>query len=255
MHIADAIKLYSIPNMIRYGERGDGGYVVADLEIKYDCYISAGIAEEESFTRDFLEAHPYIGKENSYAYDGTIDDYPWKYTEQIQYVKKNIDSFNDDKHTNLIDLTERYDNIFLNMDIEGYEFLWLDILTSEQLKSFKQITIELHGLNYDDWHDCHQSVPLSKKIEMIDKLNQTHYLIHAHGNNHTGWQEIPYEKDFDIHGLWIPNVLEFTFISKDCLDSEPELNVNSLPLHGLDYPNRVDWTDLPLFTYPFVNNL
>ena len=90
---------------------------------------------------------------------------------------------------------------------------------------------------------------------MIDKLNQTHYLIHTHGNNHTGWQEIPYEKDFDIHKLWIPNVLEFTFISKDCLDSEPELNVNSLPIQELDYPNRVDWTDLPLFTYPFVNNL
>ena len=38
---------------IRYGNNGDGGYVVADLDIKDDCYISAGIAEEESFTKDF----------------------------------------------------------------------------------------------------------------------------------------------------------------------------------------------------------
>lgn len=255
MHIGDAIKLYSIPNMIRYGNNRDGGYVVADLDIKYDCYISAGIAGEESFTKDFLQAHSYIGKENSYAFDGTIEDYPWEYTKEIQFVKKNIGALNDDKHTNLIELSERYDNIFLNIDIEGYEFLWLDSLTSENLKNFKQITIEFHGLNEDNWNIDKPIVSLSKKIEMIDKLNQTHYLIHAHGNNHTGWQEIPYEKDFKIHGLWIPNVLEFTFISKDCLDSEPELNVNPLPLEGLDYPNMHDWLDLPLFTYPFINNL
>ena len=255
MHIADAIKLYSIPNKIRYGKNGDGGYVVADLDIEYDCYISAGIANEESFTRDFLEAHSYIGRDNSYAYDGTIDDYPWEYTKEIQFVKKNIGVLNDDKHTNLIHLTEKYNDIFLNIDIEGYEFLWLDTLTSEQLKSFKQITIEFHGLNEDNWNIDKPIFNLSKKIEMIDKLNKTHYLIHAHGNNYTGFQEILYEKDFEIHGLWIPNVIEFTFISKDCLDSEPELNINPLPIEGLDYPNWEGMMDLPLFTYPFINNL
>ena len=253
MDIVDELRLFHHPNKIRYGGNGDGGYVVADLGIKYDCYISAGIAEEESFTKDFLQAHSYIGKENSYAFDGTIDDYPWEYTSEIQFIKKNINNYNDYWNTTLEDLAEQYDNIFLNMDIEGYEFSWLEKLSTEHLKSFKQITIEMHGLNNDHWHDCSHRMPLSQKFKMINKLNNTHYLIHAHGNNHAGWMKVLYEKDYDTHNLWIPNVLEFTFLSKDCFDFEPNLNTNPLPIQGLDYPNRHGWVDLPLFTYPFVN--
>ena len=63
MEMIHELRLFHYPNKIRYGDNGDGGCVVADLDIKYDCYISAGIAEEESFTRDFLQAHSYVGRE------------------------------------------------------------------------------------------------------------------------------------------------------------------------------------------------
>jgi len=253
MDMVDELRVFHHPKKIRYGNNGDGGYVVADLDIKYDCYISAGIAEEESFTKDFLQAHSYIGKENSYAFDGTIEDYPWEYTSEIQFIKRNINNYNDFWNTTLEDLAEKYDNIFLNIDIEGYEFSWLEKLSLEHLQSFKQITIEVHGVNNDHWHDCSHRMPLTQKVKMINKLNNTHYLIHAHGNNHTGWMEVLYEKDYDIHNLWIPNVLELTFVSKDCFDFKPNLNTTALPINGLDYPNRHDWLDLPLFTYPFVS--
>ena len=38
----------------RYGSNNDGGYVIAELDGEYDCYISAGISNEESFSRDFI---------------------------------------------------------------------------------------------------------------------------------------------------------------------------------------------------------
>ena len=44
------------------GSNSDGGYV---LDGEYDCYISAGISTEESFSRDFI-------KNNCYGFDGTI---------------------------------------------------------------------------------------------------------------------------------------------------------------------------------------
>ena len=47
---------------MRYGRERDGGYVIADLGIKYDCYLSCGVATEESFTRDFLSNNTNIKK-------------------------------------------------------------------------------------------------------------------------------------------------------------------------------------------------
>ena len=39
-------------NKIRLGCNHDGGYVIAVLDNQYDCYISAGVGSEESFSRD-----------------------------------------------------------------------------------------------------------------------------------------------------------------------------------------------------------
>ena len=68
---------------IRLGVNGDGGYVIAD-NYNYDCYISAGIKDEDSFSRDFIN-HYKMPKEHNYAFDGTIDEYPYQYTKDIQF--------------------------------------------------------------------------------------------------------------------------------------------------------------------------
>jgi hypothetical protein len=48
------LKVYNFDNKSRCGVNCDGGYVIGDIEETYDCYISAGISNEESFTRDFI---------------------------------------------------------------------------------------------------------------------------------------------------------------------------------------------------------
>ena len=73
----------------RYGVNKDGGYVCGIIDnYKYDCYISCGIEKEESFTRDFLKEHNYLQKKDCYGFDGTIDNYPYEYTQNIQFIKK-----------------------------------------------------------------------------------------------------------------------------------------------------------------------
>jgi hypothetical protein len=229
------LKVYEFSNKIRLGINSDGGYVIADVSGDYDCYISGGVGREESFTKDFTEKYG-MHEFNSFGIDSTIEAYPIEYTNNISYIKKNISGINDSCNTNLVYLTEKYNNIFLKIDIEGGEYYWLPAMTEKNLSSFKQIVIEFHGVNNDSW-----GVPHSVKVQCFKKLAKTHYLVHAHGNNARGMTN------------YIPNTLELTYVRKDYFTSTPLLNTVSLPIAGLDYPNNLNRADHLMSMKPFTN--
>jgi hypothetical protein len=232
------LHVYQFDNKMRFGCNQDGGYVLGKLEGEYDCYISAGINNEESFSRDFINYYN-MNEYNSFGFDGTIQHYPYEYTNKISFIKKNIAGENNDNNTNLSYLINKNKNIFLKMDIEGGEYHWLWTITNEQLTHFKQIVIEFHGVNDDSWGTINPA-----KVICLEKLNKTHYLIHAHGNNHG-----PITNN-------IPDTLELTYINKNYFESEPLLNTISLPINGLDFPNNgIDGADYNLNIYPFVSNI
>ena len=231
------LEIFDFADKMRIGVESDGGYVICKLDGEYDAYINCGVSCEASFDKLFLEMHPYIGKENSFAFDGTIEDYPWEFTRDITFINKNISFENNDKNTNLDDLIKKYDNIFLSMDIEGGEFPWLLSTSYDNLKKFKQICIEVHGLHNDSFGGVHPRY----KAACLDKLNQTHYAVHAHSNNYA-----------PIHN-GIPHVIELTYINKKYLKSKPELNKTPLPIDGLDYPNLGTVPDHALNHYPFTS--
>lgn len=236
MNILNYLRVFYFPKKFRLGNNSDGGYVIASLDGKYDCYISAGVSDEESFSRDFIKYYD-MNKSNSFAFDGTIIDYPYQYTKNITFIKKNINSFFDFKNANLLYFMKTFKNIFLKMDIEGCEFNWLLNTDENDLLSFKQIVMEIHGVNNDSWGATYQ-----QKIECLKKLSNTHYLIHVHGNNHSG----------TVNG--IPDVIEVTFIRKDCLQHIPQLNKVNLPIPNLDFPCYSLRSDYNLSFPPFVNN-
>ena len=236
MNNLDLLKVYHFDKKIRLGNEGDGGYVLGDLPGGYDSYISAGICYEESFSRDFINKYN-MNKSNSYGFDGTVKEYPVKYTQEIQFIKKNINNLNDDNNTNLSFLTDKYENIFLKMDIEGGEYPWLLQIDETQLNKFKQIVMEFHGITNDGW-----GCKYNDKVKCFEKLSKTHYIIHAHGNT-CG----PVVNN-------IPDVIELTFINKNYFDLVPELNTHSLPIVGLDYPNDGS-VDINLNFYPFYKTV
>jgi len=235
MNNLELLKTYQFDKKIRCGVDSDGGYVIGELVGGYDCYISAGIGFEESFSRDFINKYK-MNKYNSYAFDGTIDNYPYEYTNQLTFIKKNINSFKDDKNADLSFLMENFNHIFLKMDIEGGEYPWLLSLNEEKLNKFKQIVIEFHGIT-DDNCGC----KYSDKIKCLEKLSKTHYIIHAHGNN--------FGKVVDN----IPTVIELTYVNKNYFNSVPQLNIQSLPINNLDFSNNPNKEDIDLNFYPFVN--
>jgi hypothetical protein len=236
MNNLELLKVYKFDKKFRLGNNGDGGYVIGELSGDYDLYISAGICYEESFSRDFIKKYK-LNKNNSYGFDGTIKEYPVEYTKDITFVKKNISDINDDNNTNLSFFTEKYENIFLKMDIEGGEYKWLLVLDELILNKFKQIAIEFHGITNDDW-----GCKYTDKMKCLEKLTKTHYLIHAHGNN-CG----PVINN-------IPDVIELTFINKNYFDFIPQLNTHPLPILNLDFPNDCP-VDINLNFYPFCRTV
>ena len=230
------LEVYEFQDKLRLGSKNDGGYVICKMDGDYDCYVSCGVSNEASFDRDFLNLYKNIGKDNCFAFDGTIRDYPWKFTKNINFVKKNISNVNNDENTNLDDIISKYENIFLSIDIEGGEYPWILSLTEDKLKKFKQICIEFHGLNDNTWGSS-----LDDKKKCIEKLNKTHYIMHAHGNNWGGIQN------------GIPDVLELTYINKKNILVNPSKNKEPFPIKKLDYPNHKDRKDYILNSYPFVN--
>jgi len=213
----------------RIGRNYDGGYVIVD-NLKYDLLIGCGISNDDSFEHDFLSKNKNI---ECYAFDGTVNDLP-NFHPKIHFIKKNIGPFENKKNTNLHKFISEHKNIFLKMDIEGAEYDWIDNLPEHLLKNMKQMVIEFHATNkWGIWDDY--------KVKCLNKINKTHYLVHAHGNNN---------KTFDkINNINIPQVIECTYLRKDRVLKK---NKQRYPTK-YDMPNKILRDELSLNHYPFVN--
>lgn len=211
------------------GKKNDGGYVIANNVGNYDCYISAGVANEESFSRDFIKMNN-MNKFNSYAFDGTIKKYSWDYSKDITFINKNISSKNNNKTANLSFLMNNYNNIFLKMNIEGSEYEWLNSITDSQLNKFKQIVIEFYGIT-----DNSYGKSLENKIKCFEKLSKTHYIIHIHGNN----------LNTTCNDKGIPSIVKIIYLRKNVFLFPPNLNKSKLP-SNLDSPNTASKSDYSL---------
>jgi hypothetical protein len=84
-------------NKIRLGNKGDGGYVIADVP-NYDCYISAGIGSDESFSNDVIR---YFNIDHANAFDGTIKQLPNNCPEVMNIYNLNIGPYKTKNTANL----------------------------------------------------------------------------------------------------------------------------------------------------------
>jgi len=235
--------VYEFPKKIRHGLDIDGGYVIADVDTTYDCLISAGIASNDDFSVDFIQKHG-LQKTQCFGFDGSVDSLPANLQNSMTFVKKNIGSENTDTITNLESYIQDLHNIFLKMDIEGGEWAWLQGCSETNLSKFAQIVIELHGITNTSWHGITINsfgCGYAEKQDCLKKLVQTHYLVHAHGNN----------ADLAAsNGL--PNVIELVYVNKKFFKEAPKINTQPLPIKGLDFPNEVRCPDIDLNFFPFV---
>lgn len=212
----------------RLGKDYDGGYIIAEIpNIKYTTLLAGGIADDISFEEDFINKYTI---NNAYAFDGTISELPKKHS-KITFIEKNIGCKNTEKITNIHDIIDVNECIFVKMDIEGGEIPWIKSLSDEHMNKFEQIVIEFHR-------------PFNnKEIDVFDKINKNHYLIHFHGNNCCGTR--------NHNGVIIPNVFECTYLHKKYFTNRPELNKELIP-SNLDMKNT-EKNEIYINYHPFVN--
>lgn len=196
--------------LVRLGPNNDGGYVIVD-DLIYDAYFSCGIAGDTRFDNVIMNRYQNI---KSYGFDGFIDTLPPGTNPNMLFCKKNIGDIDDDKTSTLSSYISEFDNILLQMDIEGSEFKWIDCMDGSKLNKFAQILIEVH------WpFDLHRS-------NALKKLNDTHFLVHIHGNNYCN-RDIPHKdigRSYDgtisiynkkLQPITLPEVMELTYVRKD----------------------------------------
>jgi len=223
------LTVYKCPfKKLRLGKNYDGGYIITEIpNINYSLLLAGGISDDISFEEDFINKYPGV---LTYAYDGTIDKLP-TLNNNITFIKKNIGFENNNNVTNMHDIINANENIFIKMDIEGGEIPWIKSLSNEQMNKFEQIVMEFHFPFTD------------KEIEVFDKINKNHYLIHFHGNNCCGTR--------NHNGVIIPNVFECTYLHKKYFTNSPELNKDVIP-GFLDMKNTNN-AEIYINYPPFVN--
>jgi hypothetical protein len=213
----------------RIGRDNDGGYIIAEIpDIKYSILLSGGIEHDISFEEDFINKYQI---DKTYAFDGTINKLP-KENNNITFIKKNIGYYNNNYYTNLHDIIDENESIFVKMDIEGGEIQWIKSLNDERMNKLEQIVMEFH-------------FPFTElEIDVFDKINKNHYLIHFHGNNYSGVRT--------HKGVIIPDVFECTYLHKKYFLTPPELNTELIP-SNLDMKNNYFKDDYYINYPPFVN--
>jgi hypothetical protein len=224
------LTVYKSPfTKLRLGRNYDGGYIIAEIpNVNYTTFLAGGIEVDISFEEAFIEKYSNV---KTFAFDGTINNLP-KPNINITFIKKNIGFENNEKVTNIHDIIDANECIFVKMDIEGGEIPWIKSLSHEQMNKFEQIVMEFHA-------------PFSNnEIDVFDKINKTHYLIHFHGNNNCGVRE--------HKGVIIPVVFECTYLHKRYFTNIPELNKDLIP-GSIDMGNCNKKDDICINYPPFVN--
>ena len=234
---------------IRLGHQDkDGGYLVAHLPGSYDYLVSGGISDDVTFEQQFLSRYDCDGV----GFDGTISELPDN-VERLYFVQQNITSQETETTTNLLKWIGDHQNVFLKLDIEGWEFEIVPVLLAAgKMHQVKQFVLEIHTpCDIHRWPDYYSkelqtSASNAKMFEMIRRLNETHTIVHFHGNNvHHG--NFP---DQVIEGVILPFVYELTFVRNDFIPENKLLNTQSLPT-AQDCKNSSLFPDYELSGWPY----
>ena len=144
-----------------------GNNVVAN-ESGYDHLICAGLnPADESFSSYIVQYFGFTTLGAS-AFDGSISELPSNYPREMVYYKRNVSNIRDDQNVNLEYFINKYNNIFLKMNLNGGEYDWFSTLDVNKLHKFKQIVIRF--VNND-------SIDFRSRLYAFELLNETHYIV------------------------------------------------------------------------------
>lgn len=217
---------------VRIGEAADGGYVLSEGLSPYDYLLSGGVDRTICFENAFVKRYdvPCV------VYDHTVRSLPLGDNDaRVVHERRMISGTESDTSTNLTPYLDKYDDVFVKMDIEASEWGWLEALGFEHLDKISQMVIELHLLmDEEDSRKKHLDMStLNHRLGLIMKLTRTHMLTHVHANNYGG--------SFYLNGKEYPSVLECTFLRKRTLRHVRTSHPNTVVMLNMRvFPTELD---------------
>lgn len=221
---------------IRIGGNDDGGYVVPnDFTGVTECF-SPGCAGYWHF-EEFLETKFGIHSHICDSEDQRPKNLGHKQDFEPYYLgpatEKNYITLED--WVNKVQLSHKNEFI-LQIDIESAEYLTLIATSSELLKRFRIIVIELHHLEVIKNRHAFEMLYRPFFTKLLDSFDVTH----AHANNCCG--------NWHYRDISFPVTLELTLHRKDRRLSEGKPKIG---LSNLDFPNlpdvpelRIEWAQI-----------
>ena len=184
--------------LLRLGDRNDGGYLIPNDFSGINKNYSAGVGELTKFEKDLEER--FSIKSNMVDFNH-ID--PKIFPKNSIFLKKKLGLISSANEIHINDwLMDQDSEIIFKMDIEGDEYSILNSISEKNLNKIRILVIELHDLRHL------RNYFFFKTFEkIISRLNNVFYICHLHANNSS--------KIKNIGGFKVPDMLEMTLIRKD----------------------------------------
>ena len=217
--------------LIRVGGYGDGGYLIPyDVSDISECF-SPGSNKLSNFEREIADRWQI----KSFICDSN-NEKPSDLSTFQDFMGAWVGPATDDeKYISLSDWVEKKSqttgDLMLQMDIEGAEFLTIMAASTQLLKRFRIVVIELHFLEAlkNKWAFDLIYLPF------FNKILREFDVVHLHPNNCCGtWNY----GDFEF-----PRIIELTLHRKD---RSKQLHPKSISSHELDAPSVESNQDLSL---------
>lgn len=219
--------------LIRMGPDGDGGYLVPDCLEGIEYCFSPGVSDVSGFELDCISRGMYV-----FMADKSVDkpNLPVD-TKNFNFIKKFIGNTNDNDFITIDEWVKSSkvsleSELLLQMDIEGAEYEAIASISESLMRRFRIMIIEFHFLD-KLWKPAFYNVLKST----FEKILITHVCVHNHPNNCCGSD---FQNNIEIH-----NVIELTFVRKDCVE---------LLGYETTFPHKLDFDNTPNECLPLARN-
>jgi len=205
-------------NLIRFGPKGNGGYLLPDDLEGIEAVFSPGVGSISDFENDCAAKGMKI-----FMADKSVEG-PSYFGENFNFTKKYIGSFLTTDFITLDawiqnSLTNTTSDLLLQMDIEGFEYEVIQNMSTHLLNRFRIIIIEFHNLD-----DLLNQTCFFQLSRVFDKILSSHTCVHIHPNNCC--------RPVKLKDIEIPPVMEFTFLRSDRIQSK---SYSTIFPHALDH--------------------
>jgi hypothetical protein len=211
---------------VRVGREADGGYVMVEDFEGIQTAISIGIGSEVSWDVALADRGMTV-----LQFDPTITRPP-VIRPDLRFEPLGLLAAHQPGIAEpLSGIVSRADGPLVGkIDIEGDEWAALEAASDADLRRFRQLVVEFHGIrNFVDreWRE--------RAMSVLRKIARHMQSVHLHGNNHSGVRVIA--------GFPFPDTFEVTFLARERCRFSPDDACYPTPL---DRPNAPYWADIHL---------